>query len=72
MQKNFTSTQKFGRIRKEIEFEKSNEYHKIIGVKVKKCSPDVYKLPIDERIERALSDKPDPNWWTHMVTETKK
>lgn len=55
-----------------MDFQQSNEYHKIVGISLKKCDPDVYKLPMDQRIEKTLSEKKNPRWWEDMVTKTQK
>lgn len=60
-------------MRKNIPFEKSIHYHKITGMSPPSSHGDsLYKLPMNERIDKKLSERANPNWWEDMLENTKK
>ncbi len=45
---------KYGKPRKNVEFEQSLEYHKIFGVHLQEFDKSILKFPMDEKIEKML------------------
>ena len=58
---------KTGRYSKTIPFEQTHEYHRITGTQKKHFDlSDTYANSLEKRIEKALSFKMDPEWFSKL------
>jgi hypothetical protein len=73
VQRLFKSEHKYGRKRKEVDFEQSLDFHKIVGIKTPKLNfESIYNFPLEKRIDKVLSEKENPSWWENMLDKIKK
>jgi hypothetical protein len=64
VQRTFVPSQRFGKPRKNISFEQSSEYHKIVGGSDNKIDlSQLHSNSLEKRIEKALTQRDNPDWW---------
>jgi hypothetical protein len=73
VQRNFVALQKFGKPRKNVAFEQSAEYHKIVGGGYEPVKLDeLHSNSLEKRIQHALEDRDNPDWWGEMKDKIRK
>jgi hypothetical protein len=73
VQQSFAAKQMFGKARKNIAFEQSSEYHKITGTVAFKIDlSQLHSSSFEKRVESALSERANSNWWPEMKDKIRK
>lgn len=72
VQRNFLPQHSFGKSKKPIVFEQTNEFHKIMKHKGNKVDlSKIHTKSLEKRIEEALSERENKDWWQQIRDKIK-